>query len=47
MKKYSNDKELNKFIRQLIKDGIASFRPGKNMIFICKSITKDYDTRHT
>ena len=47
MKKYSNDKELNKFIRQLIKDGIASFRPGKNMIFACKSNTEDYDSRYT
>ncbi|RZJ21665.1 MAG: hypothetical protein EON51_10310 [Acinetobacter sp.] len=34
MKKYSNDKELNKFIRQLIKDDIASFRPGKKHDFL-------------
>ncbi|AZM38527.1 hypothetical protein KMZ14_09970 [Acinetobacter schindleri] len=34
MKKYSHDKELNKYIRQLIKDGIASFKPGKKHDFL-------------
>lgn len=34
MKKYSNDKELNKFIRHLIKNGIASFKPGKKHDFL-------------
>lgn len=29
MKKYSNDKDMNKFIRELIKNDIASFKQGK------------------
>lgn len=34
MKKYSTDKELNKFIRTLIKNGIVSFKHGKKHNFI-------------
>ncbi|PWB16995.1 hypothetical protein DCO44_01410 [Acinetobacter sp. AM] len=34
MKKYSNDKEMNKFIRELIKNDIASFKQGKRHDFL-------------
>lgn len=39
MRKYSNDKDLNKFIQQIIKMGVVSYKQGKkhNFIFVCDS----------